>query len=475
MQTLPAFVFRLLTLIAFLYASATSPSFRTAIGAERTLEDKVNEQVQPYLANGAIKGLTIGIYHHQQPKVYGFGTIGNETNIKPNGTTIYEIGSISKVFTGILLGDAVTRGEIRLDQPIQDFLPEGIRAPTLDGISIAFKHLATHTSGLPRLPSNMKSADDANPYADYTTDQLFDFLNHYTLERRPGFKSEYSNYAVGLSGQLLARAAGASYEELLQQRVAQPLGLKDTTISLSQEQSKRLALPHHADNTPAANWDIPVLAGAGAIRSTVNDMLRFIQANLHPPQSELGEAIELAWSIHQPPLEATDFAMGLGWHVARDGSTRWHNGQTGGYHSMMFVNRQFDAGVVVLANTATGEVDRLAEDLIKVLAGATVTPRVFEVTKKVSPEAMQRYVGKFELVPGFVLTVSVVNDQLMVGATGQPTFQVFARSETEWFYQVVKATLTFDVDESGNCDALDLFQNGIHQAARRVEPQEKDR
>ena len=115
--------------------------------------------------------------------------------------------------------------------------------------------------------------------------------------------------------------------------------------------------------------------------------------------------------------------MGLGWHLARDGQTRWHNGQTGGYHAMMLVNRQLETGVVLLTNTATMEVDRLAEDIIRMCAGAPVEPRTFDKPVPVAKEIMQRYVGKYELIPGFVLTVSVEDEKLMVGATGQPSPQ----------------------------------------------------
>jgi CubicO group peptidase (beta-lactamase class C family) len=213
------------------------------------------------------------------------------------------------------------------------------------------------------------------------------------------------------------------------------------------------------------------LAGAGAVRSTANDMLAFVRANLDPPKGELGQAIEMAWNIHQKPIAETDFAMGLGWHVARDCQTRWHNGQTGGYHAMVLINRPLRIGVVVLANTATGEIDRLAEDLVRMLAGAKVPPRTFEKreTVEVEPEVLERYVGKYELAPGVVFTVSAEDGKLMVGLTGQPTFQVFPRSETEWFYKVVDATLTFKVNDDGQCRALILFQNGIRQTAKRVE------
>ena len=161
--------------------------------------------------------------------------------------------------------------------------------------------------------------------------------------------------------------------------------------------------------------------------------------------------------------------MGLGWHVARDGSTRFHSGQTGGYHAMMLVSREYNTAVVLLTNTATGEVNHLAEDIIRMLAGAQVEPRQFEKARKVAVEKMERFVGKYQLAPGYVFTVSLKGDKLMVGLTGQPIFQVYSRSDTEWYYNVVKAMLTFQLDEEGNCSGVELFQHGVRQMAKRIE------
>lgn len=136
---------------------------------------------------------------------------------------------------------------------------------------------------------------------------------------------------------------------------------------------------------------------------------------------------------------------------------------------MLMVNREAGLAVVVLANTAYLELDALAQDLMRMLGGADVKPRQFEASVEVAPKVMQRYAGQYALAPTFILTVSVEDNKLMVGATGQPTFQVYPRSETEWFYKVVPATLTFKVDENGKCNAVELFQNGIRQTAKRTE------
>jgi serine-type D-Ala-D-Ala carboxypeptidase/endopeptidase len=245
--------------------------------------------------------------------------------------------------------------------------------------------------------------------------------------------------------------------------------MNSTGIELSASMRERLAPPHSADGLLPPNWDLPTLAGAGALRGTANDLLRLLAAHLDPPQGELAEALDLAWQIHWEPEDNSSFAMGLGWHVARDGHTRWHTGQTGGYHGVVFVSRQLKTAVVVLANTATGEVDRLAEDVFRMLAGAEVEPREFAPAVEVAADVMRRYVGRYALAPEFHLTVTLEEDRLMVQATGQPAARVFPKTDTQWFYKVVNAQLTFQTDEQGRCQGLILHQSGREMPARRVE------
>ena len=162
------------------------------------------------------------------------------------------------------------------------------------------------------------------------------------------------------------------------------------------------------------------MPGCGGIRSNVTDMLTFAKAHLNPPQGEIGTALELAWKEHKPVgKQPGDFAMGLGWHIALDGSTRWHNGQTGGYHSMVMVNRDLDIAVVILCNTAQMEVDQLGGDLIRSLAGAPVKPREFAKESSVSKETMEGLVGQYQLVPSFFFDVKIERGRLMVKLTGQ--------------------------------------------------------
>jgi D-alanyl-D-alanine-carboxypeptidase/D-alanyl-D-alanine-endopeptidase len=441
---------------------------RTAVGADHeTLRQRTDVLVQPYLDNDIIVGMTIGVLREGKRDVFGYGRMSRADRRVPDGDTIFELGSATKVLTGILLADAVVRGRFKLNQPAGDLLPAGVKMPAKGDRPITLQDLSTHVSGLPPIPDNLKPGDLDNPYADYRDQDLYAFLNKHKLTRAPGTKYEYSNLGQGVLGQLLSLQAKSTYEDLVRSRIAVPLKMSSTTIKVDKKSQSRLAPGHLGDGQPAANWDLPALAGAGAIRTTVNDMLLFAAANLAPPQGKLGEAIEMAWSIHQKPIKKGDASLGLGWHVTPDG-TRWHNGQTGGYHAIILVNRQSKSSVILLTNTATGEVDQLAIDILRMISGAKVAPRKFDKAIDVSAATLQKYVGNYELAQGVLFTVKAVDGKLMISLTGQPAYQVFSRSETVWFYKVVDATITFNVDKNGRCDSLVLFQNGVKQTARRT-------
>jgi CubicO group peptidase (beta-lactamase class C family) len=441
----------------------------TTLQADSAVElaERVDGLVQPYLDAGIFDAVSLGVVSGADHWTRHYGTLSGELDRPPNDDTIYELGSITKVFTGILLADAVVAGRVRLEQPIGELLPELQQQNPDLGSSIRLRNLAIHDSGLPRMPANFAPADPTNPYVDYDRQRMMDALLTFEPLRPPGAKFEYSNLAVGLLGQLLALQAGQSYEELLDQRILTPLKMSETGTSTDRSQQARLAPPHTVDRLADRNWDLNAFVGAGGIRSTTSDMLRFIRANLFPSDDAVGQAIELAWK-QQAPASKESFAMGLGWHIARDGETRWHNGQTGGYHTMLLIDRRSDSGVILLCNTATGEVDALAESIIRVMAGATEQPRVFPAPVVIDPATVARLSGEYRISPTFALTVRAAGEKLYVRATNQPEARVYPESETQWRYRIVDAKLTFDLPAQGPATGIKLHQNGLRLPGQRV-------
>jgi CubicO group peptidase (beta-lactamase class C family) len=318
------------------------------------------------VATGKNPGIVVGIYENGTTRIIAMGR-SNAPNDSLDGNTVFEIGSITKVFTSTLLADMAARRLVSLDDPVAKYLPANVRVPSRNGRSITLLDLAIQHSGLPRLPDNMHPADPDNPYADYTREQMYEFLSRYELSRDPGATFEYSNLGVGLLGDALSLRAGTSYEALVIDRILEPLGMRDTRITLAPIMRARLAHGYDARGFPTKNWDLPALAGAGALRSTVNDMLRFAAAAVGAPGTPAAVASALADAERPRRPLGTDGTgqIGLNWFTFRTGPVEivWHNGGTGGYRSFLGLDKARKRAVVVLTNSANG-VDDVGRHLL---------------------------------------------------------------------------------------------------------------
>jgi serine-type D-Ala-D-Ala carboxypeptidase/endopeptidase len=420
-------------------------------------------------------GIVVGIVDDDGRRVIAYGKTRSEGGQDIDGGSVFEIGSVTKVFTAVLLADMVKRGEVRLEDPVSKFLPEAVVVPEKDGRQITLLDLATQTSGLPPMPDNFSPADPTNPFADYTVVQMYEFLSGYSLTRGVGQQYEYSNFGMGLLGHALALVAEEDYETLVRTRICGPLEMGSTAITLSPNLKNRLATGHNPGLKPVPNWDIPTLAGAGALRSTVDDMLQFVAANLGLVESKLSPVMqETHASRHQTGMPDTE--IGLAWHVLKKHGSEivWHNGGTGGYHSFTGFDRKKRLGVVVLSNAST-DIDDIGRHILEPkLPLARLEPPRIRKEVEVAPAVYETYTGEYEVVPQFVVTISSEDGKLFAQATGQPRFQVFPESETEFFYKVVDAQITFAKDESGQVTHLVLHQNGQDIPATRRGVEVKD-
>jgi D-alanyl-D-alanine-carboxypeptidase/D-alanyl-D-alanine-endopeptidase len=411
-------------------------------------------------------GIVLGVIEADgTTRIVSYGDAGPDA--RPLGEkSVFEIGSITKVFTGILLADMVARGEVSLADPVTKYLPKGVTMPSRGGRDITLLDLSTHHSALPRLPDNMSAADAANPYADYTVEQMYTFLSGYELNRDIGSEYEYSNLAVGLLGHVLARVSGGSYENLVRERILKPLGMTRTGISLDEDMQNWMANGHDPQGNVVPLWDMPTFAGAGALRSDVTDMLVFLAANTGPAQTPLERSMRDSHDVRKQVNKR--MAVALNWHVQYVGDEKvlWHNGGTAGFRTFVGFDPAKSVGVVVLTNSGYGA-DDIGFHLIN--PGMPLAePPVERIEVKVARSILDTYVGEYELTPDFTIVVTRKRRGLYVQATGQKKFQVFAESESKFFYKVVDAQISFIEDDSGAIVSLILHQNGADQAARKV-------
>lgn len=427
--------------------------------------DRILRFAQPMIDSGDTRALSVGVIHGDQTVVVHLGDAGNGIG-QPDNDTIYEVGALTNIFTGMMLADLVIDETVKLEDPaIVAGCP--LRFPQTEFEPIRWIDLATHRSGLPRLATNMGQYDESNPYADYRLDDASEFLAGFQPSEQPGTSDRFSNIGMSILGRMVSDLGGQSYSERMKDRVTEPLGMQRTMIELTPQAQASFAQAYLSSSAEASPWTFADLPGSGGVRSSLGDLLKFADAHLHPPEGRMGEVVDLAFEKHSPSIDG-GVERGLGWVIARDGTTRWINGATGGFRSAMFINRDIDVAVIVLANTATAEVEGLAERLVQDAAGMDVEPVPVRTPVDVAIEDMRRLEGRYQLAPSFIFDVDVVDGEVMVGITNQPTQRVYAESADVWFYKSVDAQLHFDLSGDGAATSLTLHQNGIEQLAKRI-------
>lgn len=430
----------------------------TSMAAHATtleLETGVREQLEQAITRGEVRAAVVGLYDHGQAAVFGFGQLSDADKSRPGRDTVFEIGSISKVFTAALAQTQIDAGRLGWDQtlaqrfPDQSFINESVAA-------IRVRELADHTSGLPRLPGNMKSPDPLDPYAGYDREALLTFVTSYDPEALD--KSyEYSNLGAGLLGEIAADAAGKSYADAMHQEVLAVLNMTSTQVGLPGGTDARLAAGFsQGANMP--NWaGFDALAGAGALTSTVDDLLEFVAANLNggPLSAALG-------AIREPQSNGV---TALGWHLEATSSSNplhWHNGGTGGYASFLSLDSNAKTGVVML--TASTEYNRITELGFAQSNGPS--------QQSTGTEDLSGYVGAYKLSEGFVMTVFQRDGQLLGQATGQGSFPLTPKGDHEFVFPAANIRIVFAAPADGTSDQLTLYQAGQVMPAPRVDSSE---
>lgn len=317
------------------------------------LDRKVDSLVRAAFTQKKCVGLMIGVIDGNKTYTYAYGETAIGNGQLPNNNTIFQIGSLTKTFTGILLADQIVRGKVKGEDLISKYVPDTVKLNWFEGKPVTLLMLSNHTSAIPRWEPVMKypGFSPQQPYGHFGLPQLYDFLNQYKPTEAPGVKYAYSNIAAGLLGQLLARNEGISYWELLNKTILRPLKMKHTGITLDGNQKDGMAQGYNMGRKTEQPWVLSALTPAGGITSNLTDMLRYASANINPGKGKLGDAILLS---HEETFKDKSARMGMGWHIITgNGHTVVnHGGQTGGFNSHITIERAGQKAVVILSNLA---------------------------------------------------------------------------------------------------------------------------
>ena len=407
-------------------------------------------------------GMVIGMIAPGEKIVIGYGRLNETDDRAPDANSLFEIGSISKLFIGTLLADAVRRGEVQLEDTISKYLPSSVKAPEYNGTPITLLDLATHTAGLPKdLPPDVPGERTQANWVQ----AMYDFLSNYRLTQKPGARYFYSNLGTTLLAHILELRTGMDYESLLIERILQPLDMNSTRIPLTDEMFTRLATGHNSVLYPIDTYEFmsPEHRFVGGIVSSANDMLRFASAAMGLMESPLYPAFQDATTIQRPAMG--DWS-GLAWRISNGNfPVNYHAGHTFGMHAYLGIDPQRQVAVIVLANAAVA-MDDIGPHLLhpKVNQLETFTPRALQTPIPLDPGTLSSYAGQYEL-EGTIMTISVNGDQLVLSLPDQDPLTMFAQTDKLFIVVEFEATVSFIVTD-GKVTALILSQAAAPQPYR---------
>jgi len=378
----------------------------------------------------------------------------------PPDRRIFEIGSVSKVFTGLLYAIALERHTVSPETTLADIYRKQIEFSHPDVATITLQQLATHTSGLPRLPTNLgDGTDPEDPYAHFDVEKLAEALAAQELSGPGPHPPDYSNYGMGLLGHALSDVAGKPWETLVQDEICEPLGLADTTVELDADQQERMTTGHDGPNQ-VAQWQLRALAGAGALRSTAADLVKFGRALLIPSETPLQAPIR---RMLNPSAEDPGIGLGILLPEVDGKRVLRHGGGTGGYQAFLEVRPGLSQVRVILMNNAQPAISAVFQKARGEKA------RRHDSDRTLAAETLEIYTGVYEISKQARVAVLRDGDHLLVRLTGQPFARVYPHEqEDRFFYKIVSAELQFE-READEATRLVLHQNGIEQVAHRID------
>lgn len=401
-------------------------------------------------------GLAIGVIEPGGRRIISRGPaqIGNDDAV--DGETIFEIGSVTKVLTASLLADMAHRGELSLNDPVKKYLPPDSVVPEHGGHQITLADLATHTSGLPKILGNVLVTDFNNPNSDFTEAQILQSLKLYQLTRDPGASYEYSDAGYDLLGIALADRGQTDFETLLRSRILTPLHMDNTRFTTSLTERDHLAAAYDEHLRPVQHQRLPSLGGSGGMRSTANDLLNLLAANLALTNTPLNASFADMLKI-QRPTHYKELKVSLGWHIVTLHGVEmvWLNGETGGSRAFIGFVPKLHTGVVVLSNSAN-----IIDDIGIHILDPQSPLRKLHREVPVSASLFDNYVGRYQVSPSFFVDITRDSGHLYIQGAGQPRTELFAEADDKFFIRVADGEVTFKTDSGGRARSLELSQDG---------------
>jgi CubicO group peptidase (beta-lactamase class C family) len=440
-----------------LAAIGCAPSEIQHFPADQDLEVMLRFLVE----DGETPGIVVGLLEADgSTRILSYGSAGPDT--QPLGPrSVFEIGSITKTFTGTLLADMVARGEVALEDPVSKYLPGQVTVPTIEGQEITLLDLATHTSGIDDEAvmqlldqRGLAAEDPQNPWAHYTVEALYTWLSEYELPRGPEAEFEYSNFGMGLLGHALARAADTTLRGLMEERILEPLGMDMTGYALEGELAERMTRGHRDQDVVPMWYGTEASEGAGGLRSNAEDLLAYLSANVGRPETDLERAMRVAQEPRRPVGDGRQ-RIGLAWRTTNVNgrSIVMHGGGTGGFDTEVAFDPERHVGVVILTNS-TDYGGNLGQDLI----GGSLPPTLPEIA--LDPEALAPFAGEYESGGGLPLYVRLDENGYLTGqAQSQVRFRLYATSDSSFYAKRVPFIITFHTDEDGKVEDLVLAVN----------------
>jgi len=325
----------------------------------------IDSIVMVYIQNPANAGLVVGIIKNGSVEQYYYGTTNKTKATLPSDKTLFEIGSITKTFTGLILAHAIQEGKLQANDDIRKYLPGEYPDLQYNGHPITVAQLSCHTSELPRIPADLFTQpgyDGKDPYKHYTRSMLLNYLKTVRPDTMPGTVNSYSNLGAAVLGIVLEQAYNSTIQALTDRFITHPLQMDQTSFDAGTNQMPTLARGYTADGIATSYWNLGIFAPAGGIKSNINDMLKYLKTNMQ----ETDPAIKLT---HQPLYNDKTMAVGMNWMISTTTDKQtliWHNGGTGGFRSFIGWLKDEGVGIVILSNAAN-DLDATAILLLKEL------------------------------------------------------------------------------------------------------------